>query len=261
MKQDYYKVLGLQSRASAADIRHAHRRLVRRLTKRAEAGDGRARAQLTQLNDAYETLSDKTRRRQYDMALADNKAGSQRFNSGAVAGILTRGAVPMPVGTTPEEVEQQGATVAAPDISSEALDWSGWHRSRFSLRVGEMPLPMAIILAFGLDLVYVLFLTAAFGGDDFDPIVFMPVFLLSTAGLPIAAVLKGRHWFFWGVIGFAAGVTLIVVIFGRPMSHVPFLAMLLARPGKPRCPHCRKRVERGVARCRYCHVDLRAQPA
>ena len=45
-----------------------------------------------------------------------------------------------------------------------------------------------------------------------------------------------------------------------PFSHVVLVAVLLAQPGKPRCPNCEKLVERSIAECPHCRVDLRAQP-
>ena len=252
MRQDYYKLLGLRPDASVSDIRHAHRRLSRRLAQRVEEGDTRAKAELTHLNDAYATLSDDTRRLQYDAAIASRPGARQGFNPGAVKDMLTRrSSVAADI-----KLEMAGS---APSVRSEDLDWSGWRQRRFSLKPGQMTLPLAIAAAFVIDAFYVLLIVIATGGDNVDRIVF-PLFILSTAALPLAARAKGRHWFLWGVIGFAAGTTLPLVFFGRPMSHVAFAAVLLARPGKPRCPHCDKRIERHTTQCSKCQVDLRAQP-
>ncbi len=254
MKQDYYKLLGLRPDASAADIRHAHRRLSRRLTKRADQGDSRAKAELTHVGDAYATLSDDARRRQYDMAIADARGVRPQLNASSVTDLVMRRRL------ASADVETK-TTGSIPGARSEDLDWSSWHQRRFSLRPGEMPLPAAVVAAFILDALYILLVLSAPGGDDVNRIVTRLSFLISVIFLPLAAVLRGRHWFLWGVIGFAAGTTLPLVFFGRPMSHVAFAALLLARQGKPRCPHCGKRVERHTSQCSRCQVDLRAQPA
>lgn len=63
---DLYIVLGLSREASLDDIKRAYRRLARRYHPDINPGDGRAAAQFREISAAYETLSDPSRRQQYD---------------------------------------------------------------------------------------------------------------------------------------------------------------------------------------------------
>ena len=63
---DLYAVLGLGPQASVADIKRAYRRLARRYHPGINPGDRAAEALFRRINEAYETLVDPVRRRQYD---------------------------------------------------------------------------------------------------------------------------------------------------------------------------------------------------
>jgi molecular chaperone DnaJ len=63
---DFYIVLGLRREASADEIKRAYRRLARRYHPDINPGDERAAAQFDQIVQAFETLSDPTRRARYD---------------------------------------------------------------------------------------------------------------------------------------------------------------------------------------------------
>lgn len=63
---DYYAVLGIESGASIADIRRAYRRLSRRYHPGINPGDRAAEIMYQRISEAYETLVDPERRRQYD---------------------------------------------------------------------------------------------------------------------------------------------------------------------------------------------------
>jgi molecular chaperone DnaJ len=65
---DLYIVLGVQPGASIADIKRAYRRLSRRYHPGINPGDRQAEAVFRQITEAYETLTDPERRRQYDAA-------------------------------------------------------------------------------------------------------------------------------------------------------------------------------------------------
>jgi curved DNA-binding protein CbpA len=68
MKPDYYSVLGVPPRASPAEIRQAYRALARRdHPDRRGAGDFPGEAAMAALNEAFETLGDRERRRRYDL--------------------------------------------------------------------------------------------------------------------------------------------------------------------------------------------------
>jgi molecular chaperone DnaJ len=63
---NFYFILGLEPDASPADIERAYRRLSRRYHPGINPGDRAAEAMFRQIAEAYETLSDPSRRQQYD---------------------------------------------------------------------------------------------------------------------------------------------------------------------------------------------------
>jgi curved DNA-binding protein CbpA len=63
---DYYRILGVPSSADAPTIRDAYLALVRRLHPDRVGAQGTARFQ--EITEAYQTLSDRRRRRAYDLA-------------------------------------------------------------------------------------------------------------------------------------------------------------------------------------------------
>lgn len=63
---DYYVVLGLRPGASEGEIKRAYRRLARRYHPDINPGDHAAEAVFRRIVEAYETLVDPLRRRQYD---------------------------------------------------------------------------------------------------------------------------------------------------------------------------------------------------
>jgi molecular chaperone DnaJ len=75
---DYYSILGLQPGASPAEIKRAYRRLSRRYHPGVNPGDRQAQTLFERITEAYETLSDPDRRRQYDTAGTAPAPGSPR---------------------------------------------------------------------------------------------------------------------------------------------------------------------------------------
>src|SRR5215471_11059134 len=65
---DFYVILGLGPGASSAEIKRAYRRLSRRYHPGVNPGDQQAQAVFERVTQAYETLSDPARRREYDAA-------------------------------------------------------------------------------------------------------------------------------------------------------------------------------------------------
>ncbi|HET7218079.1 MAG TPA: J domain-containing protein [Vicinamibacterales bacterium] len=65
---DFYVLLGVPQDASPADIKRAYTRLARRYHPGINPGDRAAEAMFQRVVEAYETLSDPGRRRQYDSA-------------------------------------------------------------------------------------------------------------------------------------------------------------------------------------------------
>lgn len=63
---DYYAILGLEPGATSVDIKRAYRRLSRRYHPGINPGDRAAEAMYRRISEAYETLVDPERRREYD---------------------------------------------------------------------------------------------------------------------------------------------------------------------------------------------------
>ncbi len=63
MSKDFYKILGVDKNASEADIKSAFRKLAHQHHPDKNGGDDK---KFKEINEAYQTLSDKTKRAQYD---------------------------------------------------------------------------------------------------------------------------------------------------------------------------------------------------
>ncbi|MCB0453402.1 MAG: J domain-containing protein [Aequorivita sp.] len=90
---DYYKVLGLDKNATAADIKKAYRKLARKLHPDLNPNDKTAQQKFQQINEANEVLSDPEKRKKYDQYGKDwqhadafeeakRQQGSQGFGGG-----------------------------------------------------------------------------------------------------------------------------------------------------------------------------------
>jgi DnaJ-class molecular chaperone len=66
MPRDYYEVLGVKRDASAEDIKKAYRKLARQYHPDRNPGDKQAEARFKEVQEAFEVLSDKTKRSHYD---------------------------------------------------------------------------------------------------------------------------------------------------------------------------------------------------
>jgi molecular chaperone DnaJ len=71
MFMDLYLALGVRHGASAGEIKRAYRRLARRFHPELNPGNDEAALRFRQIVDAYETLVDPDRRRQYDTGAAE----------------------------------------------------------------------------------------------------------------------------------------------------------------------------------------------
>ncbi|MFA7480217.1 MAG: J domain-containing protein [Vulcanimicrobiota bacterium] len=65
-QKDYYKILGVPRSASEKEIKSAYRKLARKYHPDVNPGDNKAEAKFQDINEAYEVLSDKENRQQYD---------------------------------------------------------------------------------------------------------------------------------------------------------------------------------------------------
>jgi DnaJ-class molecular chaperone len=66
MPRDYYETLGVSKTASEEEIKRAYRGLARKFHPDRNPGDKQAEAHFKEIQDAYDVLSDKTKRAQYD---------------------------------------------------------------------------------------------------------------------------------------------------------------------------------------------------
>jgi molecular chaperone DnaJ len=68
IEKDYYQALGVAKDADAAAIKKAYRKLARQLHPDKNPGDANAEAKFKEASEAYDVLSDETKRREYDEA-------------------------------------------------------------------------------------------------------------------------------------------------------------------------------------------------
>ncbi len=64
--KDYYKILGVERKASADDIRSAYRKLAMKYHPDKNPGDKKAEDKFKDINEAYQVLSDEQKRSRYD---------------------------------------------------------------------------------------------------------------------------------------------------------------------------------------------------
>src|SRR5688572_4072365 len=64
--KDYYKILGVERKASADDIRSAYRKLAMKYHPDKNPGDKKAEDKFKDINEAYQVLSDDSKRAKYD---------------------------------------------------------------------------------------------------------------------------------------------------------------------------------------------------
>jgi len=89
--RDPYEVLGVDRKASAADIKSAYRRLAKKLHPDANKNDPKAASRFSELNAAHEIIGDEDKRKAFDRGEIDAEGkpkfqGFEGFGAGAGAG-------------------------------------------------------------------------------------------------------------------------------------------------------------------------------
>src|SRR2546429_9482209 len=66
IKRDYYEVLGVGRSATSEELKRAYRKLALQYHPDRNNGDPQAEARFKEINEAYEVLSDQSKRQRYD---------------------------------------------------------------------------------------------------------------------------------------------------------------------------------------------------
>src|SRR3954447_21560241 len=66
-KRDFYEILGVPKTATADEIKRAHRKLVRQYHPDVNKNNKQAEEKFKEVQEAYDVLSDKDKRKNYDM--------------------------------------------------------------------------------------------------------------------------------------------------------------------------------------------------
>ncbi|WP_313968799.1 DnaJ domain-containing protein [uncultured Rothia sp.] len=83
---DFYKALGVSEDASENDIKKAYRKLSRKYHPDLNPGDAAAEKKFKEISEAYDVLSDKKQREEYDQIRRYGAAGMGGFGGGSYTG-------------------------------------------------------------------------------------------------------------------------------------------------------------------------------
>ncbi len=83
---DFYKALGVSEDASESDIKKAYRKLSRKYHPDLNPGDAAAEKKFKEISEAYDVLSDKKQREEYDQIRRYGASGMGGFGGGSYTG-------------------------------------------------------------------------------------------------------------------------------------------------------------------------------
>ena len=84
VEKDFYKILGVSKDVADADLKKTYRKLAKANHPDLHPGDAKAEARFKDISEAYDVLSDKEQRREYDAVRA--MGGGARFQAGGQGG-------------------------------------------------------------------------------------------------------------------------------------------------------------------------------
>src|SRR5438093_2387898 len=80
--RDLYSVLGIDRKASAEEVKKAYRKLARKYHPDRNQGDKESEERFKEVQEAYDTLSDPEKRKQYDAGGMFSGFGPRGFSGG-----------------------------------------------------------------------------------------------------------------------------------------------------------------------------------
>ena len=86
LTDDFYKALGVSEDASESDIKKAYRKLSRKYHPDLNPGDAAAEKKFKEISEAYDVLSDKKQREEYDQIRRYGASGMGGFGGGGFGG-------------------------------------------------------------------------------------------------------------------------------------------------------------------------------
>ena len=91
LEKDYYRVLGVDEKASAGEVTKSYRKLARKLHPDANPGDPTAEERFKEVSAAYDVLGDEERRAEYDQVRAMGPMGGGMPGGGFPGGGFSGG--------------------------------------------------------------------------------------------------------------------------------------------------------------------------
>merc|ERR1712038_2253356 len=80
--KDYYKILGVSPEADHKEIKKAYYQLAKKYHPDTNKGDKQAQKKFQEVSEAYECLSDESKRKQYDAFGSAGPGGGDPFGAG-----------------------------------------------------------------------------------------------------------------------------------------------------------------------------------